>query len=129
MFVKALKVKFISMGKYIVVTVISLFVFAVSCKKSNSGGQEGNVQINCNTVTFSGDIATLISAKCATAGCHDASSTNGPGPLINHASIKASALQIQSAVNANRMPQGGPPLSATEKAKIKCWIDAGTPNN
>ncbi len=118
------------MKKYYLSIGLSIILFLWSCKKENGGGTDGGgVQIDCSTVTFSGDIAFLISTKCAVSGCHDASSTNGPGPLINYASIFASRLSIQSAVNANRMPQGGPPLSATEKAKIKCWIDAGAPNN
>jgi hypothetical protein len=118
------------MKKYLFTSCIVLLFFILSCKKeSGGGGSDGGVQINCSTVTFSGNIAPLIASRCATSGCHDASSTNGPGPLINHASIFASRLSIQSAVNANRMPQGGPALSAEDKARIKCWIDAGAPNN
>jgi hypothetical protein len=118
------------MKKYLLITAILAVVSAVSCKKESGGNNtDGNVQVNCNTVTFSGNIAPLIASRCATAGCHDASSTNGPGPLINYASIFASRVSIQSSVNTNRMPQGGPALSAEDKARIKCWIDAGAPNN
>lgn len=115
------------MKKYLFLLSSCIIIFALSCKKDNGGGN--NVQIDCSTVTFSGNIAPLIASKCATSGCHDASSSNGPGPLINYASIFASRNSIQSSVNTNRMPQGGPPLTDTEKARLKCWIDAGAPNN
>jgi hypothetical protein len=117
------------MKKYLFLLGCSAAIFAISCKKDNGGGGGGTVQIDCSTVTFSGNIAPMIASKCAVSGCHDASSSNGPGPLINHASIFASRSAIQNAVNSNRMPQGGPPLSDTEKARIKCWIDGGAPNN
>ncbi|HEX4957299.1 MAG TPA: hypothetical protein VFV46_03920 [Lacibacter sp.] len=118
------------MKKYLIITGMLAVMFAISCKKESGGSNtDDNVQVNCSTVTFSGDIAPLISSKCATSGCHNASSSNGPGPLINYASIFASRFSIQTSVNNNRMPQGGPPLTAAEKAKLKCWIDAGAPNN
>lgn len=109
---------------------LSIVLFTISCnKKENGDGGSTNTGVNCSTVTFSGNIATLIASKCATSGCHDASSSNGPGPLINYASIFASRNSILSSVNANRMPQGGAPLSAAEKATLKCWVDGGAPNN
>jgi hypothetical protein len=118
------------MKKYIVLSGMSMIIFAIACKKdSGSGGGGGGVQIDCNTVTFSGNIGPLIASRCTNAGCHDASSTNGPGPLTSYAAVFASRFSIQSAVNTNRMPQGGPFLSDVEKARIKCWIDAGAPNN
>lgn len=121
------------MKKYYVIAIVSVIVFTWSCKKenggSNGGSNGGGVQVDCNTVTFSGNIGPLIASRCTNSGCHDASSTNGPGPLTSYAAIFASRNSIQSAVSTNRMPQGGPPLSDADKARLKCWIDAGAPNN
>jgi hypothetical protein len=123
--------KFLNMKKFLFLLCCSSIIFAISCKKESGGGTDGggNTQINCSTVTFSGNIAPLIASRCATAGCHDASSSNGPGPLTSYASIFASRNSVLSAVNTNRMPQGGAPLSDADKARLKCWIDAGAPNN
>jgi hypothetical protein len=122
------------MKKYLILVGFAITVFAFACKKDNGGsggGGGGNTtaNVNCSTVTFSANIAPLIASRCATAGCHNASSSNGPGPLTNYASIFASRTSILSSVNSNRMPQGSAPLSAAEKATLKCWVDAGGPNN
>lgn len=120
------------MKKNLILFFISISVIFVACKKSNTdtpsnGG--GNGTIDCSTVKFSSTILPLISSKCATSGCHNASSSNGPGPLTNYAQIFASRTSILSAVTANRMPQGGPALNTQEKAALNCWIDANAPNN
>jgi hypothetical protein len=115
--------------KLILITVCSS-VFFFSCNKSSTTPPSGGGgSVDCNTVKFSSSVLPLITSKCATAGCHDAASSNGPGPLISYASIFASRNSILSAVTANRMPQGGPPLSSQEKSILNCWIDAGAPNN
>lgn len=119
------------MKKKLILFAICIAVTVVSCRKSstNPSGGGGNGTIDCSTVKFSSTILPLISSKCATSGCHNASSSNGPGPLTNYAQIFASRTSILSAVTANRMPQGGPALSTQEKAALNCWIDANAPNN
>ena len=120
------------MKKNFILFAICIAVTVVSCKKSSSdtpsgGGPSGTV--DCSAVKFSTTISPLISTRCATAGCHNASSSNGPGPLTSYAQIFASRTSILSAVNSNRMPQGGPALSAMEKEALNCWISANAPNN
>jgi hypothetical protein len=107
----------------------TIIIIAFSCKKNNNSGTDVGANVNCSNITLSGNIAPLIASRCATPGCHAASSSNGPGPLTNYPAIFASRNEILSSVNANRMPKGSTPLSATEKANLKCWVDAGAPNN
>lgn len=108
-----------------------MVVFIIACKKddNSSGNGPNGTAVDCGTVKFSSTILPLISSKCATSGCHDATSTSGPGPLTNYAQIFASRVQIISSVNANRMPQTGGPLSSAQKLQLACWSDAGSPNN
>ena len=120
------------MKKNSVLLAICILVIFVACKKSSTnppGGGGATGTIDCGTVKFSTTILPLISSKCATSGCHNASSTNGPGPLTGYAQIFASRTSILASVTSNRMPQGGPALSAQEKGAINCWIDANAPNN
>ncbi len=117
------------MKKKLVLIAICIPIIFVACKKGDSPAPGGGGTVDCSTVKFSSTILPLISSKCATSGCHDATSSNGPGPLTNYAQIFASRTSIVAAVSANRMPQGGPPLSDTEKATLNCWISANAPNN
>ncbi len=118
------------MKKIITVTAIVLTITLVACKKEKegSGGGPNVTPIDCGTVKFSSNILPLITAKCATAGCHAAGSSNGPGALTNYNQIFTSRTQVANAINSNRMPPGGP-LSSGEKLQLSCWIDAGAPNN
>ena len=120
------------MKKNLILFIIGISVIFVACKKNSTdtpGNGGGNGTIDCGTVKFSSTILPLISTKCATSGCHDATSSNGPGPLTNYAQIFASRTSILAAVTSNRMPQGGPALSVVEKGALNCWIDANAPNN
>ncbi len=123
--------KFTQMKKAIVLIILisSSFILA-SCKKDkdSSGGGPDVTPLDCGTVRFSTTILPLINAKCATSGCHAAGSSSGPGALTNYSQIFTNRTQVINAVNANRMPPGGP-LSTTEKLQLACWIDAGAPNN
>lgn len=120
------------MKKTFFLAVLYIITGVVACKPDKTPpptGGGGNTNVDCSKITFSGDILPLISSRCATSGCHDARSINGPGPLTTYSQISTSRTVILNAVLANRMPQTGPPLTATEKAKLNCWVDAGGPNN
>ena len=118
------------MKKAFVLTTIILSVIIVSCKKEKESAGNGPevTPIDCGTVKFSTTILPLITAKCATAGCHAAGSSNGPGALTNYTQIFTSRTQVINAINSNRMPPSGP-LTSAEKLQLTCWQDAGAPNN
>jgi len=77
---------------------------------------------------FTADVLPLIQSKCG--GCHNSTTLAGGFTLQSYADISGKASSINDAAVVNsRMPKGGPALSASEKAVIKCWISSGTPNN
>lgn len=104
-----------------------------SCSKdgSSGGGGGGGSTVNCATITnkaFAADVNPIIQSSCATAGCHAAGSTNGPGALVTYLQISAAANSIKTAVSSGRMPQGGS-LTTAQKNSIICWVDGGALNN
>lgn len=112
-------------------------IIYIGCSKG--GGGYGNnpppppppPPVNCSTVpkAFAADVNPIVQSVCATdATCHGAGSINGPGPLLTYTQIYNARGQIGPAVASGLMPKVGT-LSTAQKNTIKCWIDAGAPNN
>jgi len=80
------------------------------------------------TKSFASEVHPIFQTVCSNAGCHEASSTNGPGPLTNYQQIFNARTSIRSAVSSGTMPKNTT-LTATQKNAILCWIDNGAPNN
>ncbi|MBM3414716.1 MAG: hypothetical protein FJY16_07265 [Bacteroidetes bacterium] len=109
----------------------------------NGGIPPPTVSINCHpdSVYFTNEVMPIIASNCATSGCHDAVTRADGVDLTNYTKI----MKYVKAGNApqsklykiiidtdpgDRMPP--PPLSpmtATQIAKIKKWIDQGAKNN
>ncbi len=105
----------------------------ISCSKSSTGtttGGGGSTTVDCSTAakSFAADVSPIVSTKCAISGCHDAGSTNGPGPLITYGQISAAKSTIRAAVSSGQMPKTGS-LTTAQKNSITCWVDAGGLNN
>lgn len=86
---------------------------------------------NCTAIPakFSVEIKTIMQNKCATSGCHDASTAAGSVTLVTYAQISAAAGRInQRCIIEKNMPPGAP-LTNAEIAALKCWINSGTPDN
>ncbi len=116
------------MKKTIVVLAIVVIGVVAGCSKS-SGGGGGGAPVTCTgTQSFSADVNPIIQANCTSSGCHDATSSNGPGALMTYQRIFDARALIRSAVNSGTMPKNGS-LSAAQRAAIICWIDSGAPNN
>ncbi len=86
------------------------------------------------TISYSLTIASIISANCSSSGaCHGTSSVNGD--YTTYAGLKADAsngkLNNRVVVNNNthNAPAYVPPISATDRDKINCWIQQSAPNN
>ncbi len=99
----------------------------VSCSKD---GDDGNNNDTCANVakTWSSDVSPIIQTFCNQAACHDAASTNGPGPLTNYTQVFAARTAIRDQVAAGLMPQNAT-LTAAQKQTIICWVNSGAPNN
>ncbi len=117
------------MRKAILLTLFSFFVilFFSTCDKGSSGG---DMIDNCIGVaaTFSGEVNPIIQTYCNQTACHDAGSTNGPGPLTNYAQVFAARALIKDQVANGLMPQNTT-LTNAQKLAIICWINNGAPNN
>ncbi len=103
-----------------------LFSF-VACKKDTVSTPIAN--IDCATVTFAQTVFPLIQQNCGSASCHGVGS--GSGEMTNYEELKvfASNGALESRVLDTRdMPKGGS-LSSEQLGQIKCWLDAGAPNN
>ena len=118
--------------KKLIGLVSGIVILVIACSKGDDGGGNNNppVTVDCNTIsaTFAANVSPLIASSCAKSGCHAAGSTNGVGPLTTYAQIFAARAQIRSNVASGNMPKDAT-FSATQKATITCWIDAGAPNN
>ncbi len=86
--------------------------------------------LNCTGIDskFSTVVSVIIQNSCNITACHNAGSTNGPGPLTNFSQISAAAAAIRNSVETGRMPKTGS-LTDAQKNAISCWVASGAPNN
>jgi uncharacterized membrane protein len=87
--------------------------------------------VDCSTVPakFSANVLPLVTSKCAVSGCHDAISQAGGLILQTHVQISGAKNMVNTrAVIVKDMPRSGA-LSPSEINILKCWIEAGAPNN
>ena len=119
------------MKKLLLITVLLLAVF-ISCTKSTESKNNSNTGNSNNVCTgtqsFAADVNPVIQSVCANSGCHDAASSNGPGPLTNYQQVFNARAAIRAAVISGTMPKNSS-LSPNQKAAIICWIDNGAINN
>jgi hypothetical protein len=93
----------------------------------------------CDTTTakFATFVSPLMVSKCATSGCHNATSASAGANLSTHTSIKAyitsnkaaflGSMKFSSAFS--NMPKGGSKLPDCDIKKLEVWINAGMQNN
>lgn len=86
---------------------------------------------NCNTasVSFSNHISTIITTKCATAGCHVA---GGISPnLSDYTAVSSNISRVKSrAIDARTMPPASAPkLTDCEYQQLSVWINNGAKND
>ncbi|MEZ5046544.1 MAG: hypothetical protein R2831_06090 [Chitinophagaceae bacterium] len=95
-----------------------------------------------DTVYFKNEILPIILSNCTMSGCHNSNDNADGVTLVDYNSIKndgdvspfnpnSSELYVVLIENniSKRMPYNLPPLSATDIAKIKKWIEQGALNN
>ncbi|WP_205509512.1 hypothetical protein [Longitalea arenae] len=80
------------------------------------------------TPSFAAVVNPIIETNCAIPDCHAPGSSNGPGALTSYAQIKNVAGEIKSAVVSRFMPKDRT-LTESQIKAIRCWVDAGAPNN
>ena len=114
--------------------IFSLFIFIftlfASCTSEKGEIPEPIMASPCDTVTvtYSAHIKTIVQNNCINPGCHG--SGYASGDLRDYTGLKA---KVDNNSLSNRvlvvkdMPSFG--LSTSDLLKIKCWIEAGAPNN
>jgi hypothetical protein len=83
-------------------------------------------QAAVNMATYSYLAANVFGPNCVT--CHSAAAPTAGINMSNYTAVFANRTVAFSSVAANRMPPGSP-LSSTQIAAFKAWIDSGAPNN
>jgi hypothetical protein len=111
-----------------------------SCYNDNEEALYGPTSTGtCDTaaVKFSTFVSTIIAPKCATAGCHNASTAAAGANLSSYTAIKAYITNnkdfflgsIKHTAGFSQMPKGGSKMASCDIAKIEAWIKAGMLNN
>src|ERR1044072_366145 len=103
---------------------VLMTVIIIACKKDSESDKPATVDCSTITTTFSGTVQPLMSTSCAKSDCHATGSVNGPGPLVTYTQIFNARVKIKDVVASGTMPQDAA-FSASQKALITCWIDAG----
>jgi hypothetical protein len=84
-------------------------------------------------VTYSQTIAAIMTSNCNT--CHNTAQAQGGVITDTYAGVSTVALNgklwagVDWSAGFSPMPKGGAKLSACDLAKIKHWINLGSPNN
>jgi hypothetical protein len=105
-----------------------LCLVLITCKKEEESVNAYAPDCTGDPKSFATNVSPITSTSCDKPACHNAGSTNGPGPLTNYAQISAAKTAIRSAIIEGRMPKDKT-LTEGEKNSIVCWIDAGAENN
>lgn len=79
-------------------------------------------------VSYANNVGPIISANCATSGCHNGDA----GFTLNFTvfdNVRVFAPRIKGLVSQKISHRGQPPLLQQEIDFISCWADDGAPNN
>lgn len=117
--------------KNIIVLVVLIVVIATACTM-DKGMLTPKPTISCDTITFSTHVSAIINTKCATTGCH-VPAGSGNGDFTSYAGVNAKvtsgAFENRVFVTQDMPPGASPDLTTQELAVLRCWLDAGAPNN
>jgi hypothetical protein len=97
----------------------------------------GTTTCDSSTAKFATFVSPLIASKCATSGCHNATSASAGVNLDGYTNIKnylsrsSSAFfgSIKHTSGYSSMPQGGSKLADCDITRLQLWMNAGLLNN
>ncbi len=121
--------------KYLFLTILSLSLIVVACKKDQAPIVNPIPEGDCvEVVSFSQTVQPLIEQGCATTGCHDMQTHESGFDFSGYQNI--SLLMEPTIIGSIRhdpgfapMPFGAPKFDDTSIQKIECWIAQGKLNN
>jgi hypothetical protein len=86
----------------------------------------------CDGVKYSVNIVPLVQTHCALAGCHNGDSMS-VGDFNNYTDIKMRVdngqFKIKVIDTQSMPPPSRPSLTSNEFNLLKCWFEAGAPEN
>ncbi len=103
----------------------------ISCTKDVGPNPDliKKVDSSCDTITFTKHISSIFTNKCVV--CHQPGATSPDLSTYSLIKTQVDGGRIKARVFdqiPSVMPQGGA-LPQNELDLIKCWLDAGAPNN
>ena len=125
----------IEMRKHVFYITIVL-ITVISCNKEKGEMPTVEETVACDTINakYNNEIENIINTACATSGCHNATGQNPK--LSDYDKVKAAVDGGRFELRVFNSPSAPMPpsfitrqLSAEEKDKLRCWLDAGAPNN
>jgi len=106
-----------------IISIVAVISITFSCSKSEDNNPVPNLAGTPGPKFLA--VKSVITSSCALSGCHIAPSNMGGVNFETNANIVAHGAQIKDkAVDDGTMPPGIP-LSASDKAKITDWMNAG----
>jgi hypothetical protein len=103
-----------------------LLLSLMSCIYHDLAPNVPPVEEVCDPETsWQNDILPIMTASCATSGCHDGISRRD---WTNYNEVKTYSASIKTRTQNKSMPFDGP-LPQDQIDKIVCWVDNGALNN
>ena len=125
------------MRKKIVLFISLSLIFWIGCTyKKEVIDYPAITTITCDTsnVRYSAEIVTILSNYCYS--CHTAPANAGGGNVLNnYNSLKLYSTSgllfsvVNHSTGADPMPKGGGKIPDCDIAKIRIWMQKGSPNN
>jgi uncharacterized membrane protein len=107
-----------------IISILIITGITFSCSKSEDSNPDPNPAGSTPGPKFLA-VKSIITSSCAMSGCHISPSNSGGVNFESDANIVSNGSRIKTqAVDQGTMPTSGP-LSASEKAIITEWINAG----
>ncbi len=115
-----------------IVAICVAFGCYLSCKKNS----KNTTTYDCTGVspTYTANIKSIMDSKCATSGCHSATSKASGYDLSSYTGVKNASSKsafmgsIEHSSGYDAMPKGSSQLSTDNRKLIYCWIQNSTPN-
>lgn len=102
----------------------------MGCYKDNIEELYPITSCDSTNITWNGQIRSIVTTNCATAGCHNATAAGGYD-LSNYAGVKLMVdnNRFLAVIESGSMPKGAPKLDNCTIAKVRNWISNGAIEN